>query len=801
MNNLIQAVFNSDGKSDLRQLLEALRSLNKHYLLRNEILQAFTDYCHKFQKPAYFYRSSAVGTLIHYTHELILESKNIWLLLRPWVGSQQVWRLSVDLSDWELMTPQALLEVRDRQANRYQPRILEIDFGPFYESSPTISDPRNIGQGLTFLNHLLCNQVLTDPDYWLEMLFNVLHRHQYDGIPLLINDRIHSGGELSRQVKQALKFVNQYSPEEPYAKFRVDFQELGFEPGWGNTASRVGETLELLDRLFDTPEPAILEAFVARIPAMFRIVLVSIHGWVAQETAPGRPETMGQVVYVLEQARSLEQKLFADIKLTGLDLLGIQPQVIILTRLIPNCEGTLCNQRLEKVENTTNTWILRVPFQEGNPLTQNWLPKFEIWPYLESFAIEAEKELLDRLGGRPNLIIGNYSDGNLVAFLLARRLNAIQCNLAHSLEKSKYLFSDLYWHDFEEQYHFSAQFTADLISMNAADFIITSSYEEIVGTPETMGQYESYKCFTLPQLYHVVDGIDLFNPKFNRVPPGVDEQIFFPYTQTENRHASDLAQVENLLFDRQDPQILGHLEQPGKRPIFAIAPINSIKNLTGLAECFAKSQDLQTRCNLILLTSKLHLSEAINAEEAGEIEKLYRIINEHNLHGHVRWIGMRLPSSQLGEAYRVIADCRGIFVHFARFEAFGRVILEAMVSGLPTFATQFGGALEIIEAGQGFLINPTDLEGTAEKISNFIDQCDAQPQYWIEISEQAIQRVHDQYNWSLHTNQLLSLAKIYSFWNYVHRDNREVLRRYLDALFYLIYKPRAETILEQHQHR
>ncbi|HEY9847044.1 MAG TPA: hypothetical protein V6D03_12730, partial [Candidatus Caenarcaniphilales bacterium] len=530
MYNLIQAICTSDAKTALQQLLEALRTSDKHYFLRNEILQAFATYCQEFQKPTYFYHSSALGKLIHYTHELILEGESIWLLLRPWVGSQQVWRLTGDLTHPELMTPEALLEVRDRQVNSHQPQILEIDFGPFYERSPSISDPRNIGQGLTFLNHLLCSQVLADPHYWLEVLFDVLHRHQYDGLPLLISDRIHSGAELSQQVKQALKFVTELPPDEPYETFHVDFQELGFAPGWGNTAARVGDTLNLFDRLVDNPEPAIVEAFVSRIPAIFRIVLVSIHGWVGQESVIGRPETMGQVVYVLEQARRLEKKLSEDITLGGLDILGIQPQVTILTRLIPQCQGTQCNQRLEKVDGTKNTWILRVPFSKFNPqVTQNWISKFEIWPYLEGFALEAESELLRHLRGRPNLIVGNYSDGNLVAFLLARRLKATHCNLAHTLEKSKYLFSDLYWQDFEADYHFSAQFTADLISMNAADFIVTSSYEEIVGTPDTMGQYESYKCFTMPHLYHVVDGIDLFSPKFNRVPPGVDESIFFPY--------------------------------------------------------------------------------------------------------------------------------------------------------------------------------------------------------------------------------------------------------------------------------
>ncbi|MBE9038433.1 sucrose synthase [aff. Roholtiella sp. LEGE 12411] len=800
MHELVQSVFDSDEKTALRQLIYALSISGKRYFLRNEILQTFADYCHQSEKPAYFYHSSSVGRVINYTHEIILEEENTWFVIRPKIASPEVWRLTSDFTKFELMKPPALLDVSDRLVNRYQPHILEIDLHPFYKSSPSIDDPRNIGQGLAFLNRYLCSQLRTDPQYWLELLYLSIYRLQHDGIRLLLNDRIPSGIQLAKQVKLAIKFLSERHPNEAYEKFRLDLQALGFEPGWGNTAARVRETLELLERLIDTAQPAILEAFVARVPAVFRVVLISIHGWVAQEDVLGRDETLGQVIYVLEQARSLENKLREEIKLAGLDLLGIKPHVIILTRLIPNCEGTFCNLRLEKVQDTENAWILRVPFSEFNPeITNNWISKFEIWPYLEQFALDAEKDLLTQFKGRPNLIIGNYSDGNLVAFLLSRRMKVTQCNIAHSLEKPKYLFSNLYWQDLEDQYHFSAQFTADLISMNAADFIITSSYQEIVGTPETIGQYESYKLFTMPHLYHVVDGIDLFSPKFNMVPPGVNENIFFPYSQKEDRDISRCQRVHDLLFNRQDPQIIGHLDNSNKRPIFAVAPITSIKNLTGLAECFGKSQALQERCNLILLTSKLHPNEATNPEEAGEIQKIHDIINQYHLHRNIRWLGMRLPSSDLGEAYRVIADRRGIYVHFALFEAFGRSILEAMISGLPTFATQFGGSLEIIENREdGFNLNPTDLQGTAKKILEFLDQCDTHPQHWQEISEWMSQRIRNKYNWQLHTSELLSLTKIFSFWNFVMPENNEARDRYMETLFHLIYKPRVEKILEQH---
>ncbi len=158
----------------------------------------------------------------------------------------------------------------------------------------------------------------------------------------------------------------------------------------------------------------------------------------------------------------------------------------------------------------------------------HWISRFRIWPYLERYALDAERELLAELGDRPDLIIGNYSDGNLVASLMAQRLGVSQCNIAHALEKTKYLFSDLYWRDNEERYHFSAQFTADLIAMNSADFIITSTYQEIAGTDDSVGQYESYEHFTMPGLYRVVSGVDVYDPKFNIVSPGANEDVYFP---------------------------------------------------------------------------------------------------------------------------------------------------------------------------------------------------------------------------------------------------------------------------------
>ncbi len=798
MNQLIEAVLNhAEERTVLQQLLSQLSASDQRYFLRNEITHAFTAYGHETGKPAYFFHSSLIGNFIHYTHEILLEADRVWLVMRPWIGSQEIWCLDAALTRCEAMTPKALLEARDRLVNRVQVPIFEIDVTPFYEDAARIDDPRQIGQGLAFLNRYLCAQVVTDRDYWLNTMFEVLHRQKYDDVQLLINDRIASGEQLESKIKEAIAIVSARSPEDSYQSLRAELEEIGFEPGWGNTAARVRETLELLDQLIHAPQPAILEAFVARFPAVFRVALISIHGWVGQAHVLGRSETLGQVAYVLEQARNLDQKLREEIQLAGLDALNIQPQIVILTRLIPNCEGTACDLRLEKVEDTENTWILRVPFREFNPeVTDNWISRYDIWGYLETYTIDAEAQLIEQLQGKPDLIVGNYSDGNLVASVMARRLGVTHCTIAHSLEKPKHLFSNLYWQELEPQYHFSAQFTADLISMNAADFIITSSYQEIVGTPETLGQYESYKHFTMPQLYHVINGVDLFSSKFNCVPPGIDERVFFPHTNLDRRPIEHRKKISALLFQEDAPHILGKLSDVDRTPLLAVSPLSSVKNLSGLVECFGQSEALQQRCNLILVTSKLNADQATNTNEAEEIEKIHQLIDHYQLHDHIRWIGKRLASEDLGEVYRSIADRHGLFVHFARFEAFGRVLLEAMVSGLPAFATEFGGATEIVEDQKhGFLINPTDFDATTQKILDFLSRS---PQDWKIISAHAINRIRDEYNWQRHTRQLLLLTKLYSFWNYVHRDRREALLRYLEALLFLLYKPRADLIVQSH---
>lgn len=148
MSELLQAVLDSDEKNDLRSLMSELRLCEKRYLLRNDILSLYEDFCTKYQKNAHP-QSSHLSKLIYYTQEIIQEDSNLCFIIRPKIASQEVYLLSSDLSI-KAMTVQELLDMRDRLVNRYHPNegdLLEIDFNPFYDYSPTIRDPKNIGKG------------------------------------------------------------------------------------------------------------------------------------------------------------------------------------------------------------------------------------------------------------------------------------------------------------------------------------------------------------------------------------------------------------------------------------------------------------------------------------------------------------------------------------------------------------------------------------------------------------------------------------------------------------------------------
>lgn len=97
-----------------------------------------------------------------------------------------------------------------------------------------------------------------------------------------------------------------------------------------------------------------------------------------------------------------------------------------ITRLLPDAVGTTCSQRLEKVYGTKYSDILRVPFRTEKGIVRPWISRFKVWPYLETYTEDVAAEITKEFQGKPDLIVGNYSDGNIVASLLAHKFDVTQ---------------------------------------------------------------------------------------------------------------------------------------------------------------------------------------------------------------------------------------------------------------------------------------------------------------------------------------------------------------------------------------
>jgi sucrose synthase len=775
-------------------LLRHYMALERPFLLRSELRDEFERFCssHGHTDLA----RSELGHLIAVTQEAAIGTPWIYLAVRTRIARWNYLRIHSDTMQHESIGISEFLSFKERLRNGHEhgaEYVMELDFGPFNREFPKLQESRSIGRGVEFLNRRLSSQLFQALGKGDKKLLDFLCVHQYQGKQLMLNDRIHDVAALRMALRQAEDFLVTQPEAADWSSVGHTLQQYGFEPGWGRSAQQIRATFDLLTDILEAPSPEAIERFLGRMPMIFSLVILSPHGFFGQANVLGLPDTGGQVVYILDQVRALEHEMRKRAYEQGLD---IQPQILIVTRLIPDAGSTTCNQAVEPVIGTDGARIVRIPFRnEGGEIIPQWISRFEVWPYLERFAAEAEKTILAELGSRPDLIIGNYSDGNLVATLLSQRLHVTQCGIAHALEKTKYLYSDLYWKENDPQYHFSCQFTADLIAMNAADFIITSTYQEIAGTADSVGQYESYGAFTMPELYRVVNGIDVFDPKFNIVSPGADATVYFPYHEQQSRLNSLHPEIENLVYGAADDSSRGQLQQPDKPLLFTMARLDHIKNIAGLVEWYGGSDALRQAANLLVIAGHTNPTRSNDVEEQRQIDRMHALFDQFGLDGQVRWLGRHLDKPLAGELYRYVADRRGAFVQPALFEAFGLTVIEAMVSGLPTFATCYGGPLEIIQDGRsGFHIDPNHGGDAAASMAQFFRRCQEDPARWDTISRTAIERVRSRYTWEIHAERMLTLSCIYGFWKYVTNLERDETRRYLEMFYGLQYRPLAARL-------
>ncbi|KAK9945712.1 hypothetical protein M0R45_011211 [Rubus argutus] len=497
------------------------------------------------------------GEVLKSAQEAIILPPFVALAVRPRPGVWEFVRVNVNELSVEQLSVSEYLSFKEELVDGKSDDkfVLELDFEPFNANFPRPTRSSSIGNGVQFLNRHLSSIMFRNKEC-LDPLLDFLRAHTYKGHALMLNDRIQSISKLQSVLVKAEDNLSKLPSETPYSEFEYVLQGLGFERGWGDTAEHVLETMHLLLDILQAPDPSTLETFLGRVPMVFNVVILSPHGFFGQANVLGLPDTGGQVVYILDQVRALENEMLRRIKRQGLNF---APRILIVTRLIPDSKGTTCNQRLERVTGTEHSHILRVPFRSEKGILRKWISRFDVWPYLETFAEDVASEITGELQGHPDFIIGKYSDGNLVASLLAYKMGINSVHHCACVGDNKYPDSDIYWKK-----------------------------------KNTVGQYESHSSFTLPGLYRVVHGINVFDPKFNIVSPGADMSIYFPYFEKEKRLTSLHGSIEKLLYDpEQNEEHIGILKDPSKPILFSMARMDRVKNLTGLVESFGKNPKLR----------------------------------------------------------------------------------------------------------------------------------------------------------------------------------------------------------------
>eukprot|EP00889_Picochlorum_renovo_P002551 jgi/Picre1/29581/NNA_004966.t1 len=683
--------------------------------------------------------------------EGVIIHPRIAFALRTGVGDWHYMRINVEEMIVEEMSATHYLAYKEKLVSRfsperdlYEPFVFEWDMEPFTSHQPKITLQSSIGNGVSFLNKTLSMKVFGSNGNSMPGLFSLLEflrNFKHNDQSLLLSPKIDNINKLKHSLLLADRILDSFSEDTPIQEVE-GLEDYGFLDGWGNDVCRVRESFNLLLDLIQAPDHSTLERFLSRLPLVFRVVILSPHGFFGQNNVLGLPDTGGQVVYILDQVRALEHELQERLRMAGLQKYA--PDIVVITRLIPESLGTSCNQRLEHISGTKNARILRVPFRgDDGRVLEKWMSRFEVWPYLERFTIDATREMLVELGGRPDFVIGNYSDGNMAATLMCHKLKVTQCTIAHALEKTKYDDADIYWE------------RRSLVTRRAwasTKVISTSACQICTGWSKGLAR----------------------------------------------RLTSLHDNIKELLFGDPSPSAIGKLDDPSKPILFSMARLDKVKNLTSLAEWFGRNDRLSSMVNLVIVGGVTNPGDTTDKEEQAECRKMHEIAEKFPMKGKFRWIVAQKNRVQNGEIYRFICDTKGAFVQPALYEAFGLTVIEAMTCGLPTFATKNGGPAEIIRDGKsGFHIDPHHGEESAEKMVKFFEACIKDPSYWESVSRASRERIFSRYTWDIYASRLVTLCDVYTFWNHVTSLERREAKRYLESIYILLFRSLVEKMKDR----
>lgn len=406
--------------------------------------------------------------------------------------------------------------------------------------------------------------------------------------------------------------------------------------------------------------------------------MISTHGYVAAEPPLGAPDTGGQVVFVLELSRKLAQ-------------LGYK--VDIWTRRFAD--------QPEHETVTENVSIVRVPC--GG---KAFISKEHLHERIPEWVENAHRMIL-RHGWSYYFINSHYWDAGLAGQALAEALGVPHVHTPHSLgswkQRQMLEAAPEAREELEAQFNFTTRTRNEQRIFESCDLVIAT---------------------TPPQSDLVVKDYGIPRAKVRMIPPGYDDNRFFPVSEPSRQALRSEMGYTGLVVAS-----LGRLARN-------------------------KGFDLLVRAFAVVATrmpeARLRLAVGAESSDPGGqdmLREIGQLVQEHGLQDRVTLSGS-LPDEQMADFYRA-AD---VFVLSSRYEPFGMTAVEALACGTPTVVTTRGGLYRALDFGVHAIYADTE---DVEELGIAILQSLKYQRLRTRMHQQGSQRVRSIFTWSGIAQQLV----------------------------------------------